>query len=72
MKKTFALEELDCANCARKMEDGIRKIPGVNAVTVNFFAQKLILDAEDSRFDEILAAAEKAISKVDRNCTVVK
>lgn len=72
MKKTFALEELDCANCARKMEDGIRKIPGVNSVTVNFFAQKLILDAEDSRFDEILAAAEKAISKVDRNCTVVK
>lgn len=72
MKKTFALEELDCANCARKMEDGIRKLPGVNSVTVNFFAQKLILDAEDGRFEEVLAGAQKVISRVDRNCVIVK
>ena len=66
------LEELDCAHCAAKMEDGIRKIPGVNSVAVNFFAQKLILDAEDEKFEEILEAAQKAISKVDRNCIIVK
>ncbi|MBR4941743.1 MAG: cation transporter [Clostridia bacterium] len=72
MKKTYMLEELDCAHCAAKMEDGIRKIPGVNSVAVNFFAQKLILDAEDEKFEEILEAAQKAISKVDRNCVIVK
>ena len=72
MKKTYMREELDCAHCAAKMEDGIRKIPGVNSVAVNFFAQKLILDAEDEKFEEILEAAQKAISKVDRNCVIVK
>ncbi len=72
MKKTYALEELDCANCARKMEDGIKKLEGVNSAAVNFFAQKLILDADDARFEEILAEAQKVISKVDRHCRIVK
>ena len=72
MKKTFNLEELDCAHCAAKMEDGIKKLSGVNSVSVNFFAQKLILDADDARFDEILSAAEKVISKVDSNCRIVR
>ena len=54
MKKAFKLEELDCANCAAKMEAAIGKLPGVNKATVSFMAQKLILDAEDDRFDEIL------------------
>ena len=72
MKKTFVLEELDCANCAAKMEDGIRKLEGVNFAAVNFFAQKLILDADDARFEEILAAAQKVISRVDSNCKIVR
>ena len=72
MKKTFELEELDCAHCAAKMEEGIRKIEGVNSASVNFFAQKLVIDGEDDRFDEILSQARKVISKVDRNCRIVK
>ena len=39
--------------------------------TVSFMAQKLILDAEDDRFDEILAAAKKEISKVEKDCRVL-
>lgn len=54
MKKTFRLEDLDCAHCAQKIEDGIRAIDGVQAVSVNFLAQKLTLDAADADFDEIL------------------
>ena len=72
MKKTLELEELDCAHCAAKMEEGIRKIEGVNSASVNFFAQKLVIDGEDDRFDEILSQARKVISKVDRNCRIVK
>lgn len=72
MKKSYKLEELDCANCAAKMEAAVNKLPGVNKATVSFMAQKLILDADDDRFDEILAAAEKEIRKVEPDCRLLK
>lgn len=71
MRKTFELEDLDCANCAAKMEEAIKKIPGVKRVSVNFMTQKMILDAEDSQFDEVLQAAVKCIAKVEPDCRVV-
>ena len=71
MKKIFKMEDLDCANCAAKMEAGIAKIDGVTAVTVNFLAQKMILEADDVRFDEIVKEAVKVVKKVDRNCEVL-
>lgn len=71
MKKTFRMENLDCANCAAKMEAAIRKLDGVNACSVNFFAQKMMLDADDARFDVILQQAIKAIRKVDADCQVL-
>lgn len=72
MKKSFRLEDLDCANCAAKMESAIGELPGVNKATISFMAQKLVLDAEDDRFDEIVSAAEKCIKKVDGACRLVK
>ena len=71
MTKTFLMEDLDCANCARKMEDAIRKIEGVTEVHVNFLTQKMILTAEDARFDEIAREAAKACRKVDADCRVI-
>lgn len=71
MKKTFSLEDLDCANCAAKMEKAIAKIEGVKSVTVSFFAQKLILEAEDDRWDEIVKQACDAVRKVDTDCRVI-
>lgn len=71
MKKAYKLEDLDCANCAAKMEAAIGKLPGVNKVTVSFMAQKMILDAADDRFDEILQAAVKEIRKVEPDCRVL-
>ena len=52
MKKVYRLEELDCANCAAKMERAINELPGVEKATVNFMAQKLVLTAEESRYQE--------------------
>lgn len=72
MKKKFKLEELDCANCAAKMEDAISKIPGVESVSVNFMAEKLTIEADEDKFEEILDAAQKAITKVERNCKIVR
>jgi len=71
MKKTFAMVDVDCAHCAAKMEDGIKKIPGFNSATVNFLAQKLIIDADDARFDEIMKEALKVCHKVDPDCDIV-
>ena len=54
MKKRYKLTDLDCANCAAKMENAIKKIDGVNDATVSFMAQKMTIDAEDERFDDIM------------------
>ena len=71
MKKTFSMENLDCANCAAKMEKGIRKIDGVKGVTVSFFAQKMVLEADDARWDEIVEAACAVVRRVDSDCRVI-
>ena len=65
MKKTFEREDLDCANCAAAMERGINALDGVNSATVNFMGMKLILDAQDEKFDEVLKAAKKVAAKYD-------
>ncbi len=71
MKKKFKMENLDCANCAAKMEEQIRKIPGVQEANMNFMTQKLTLEADDERFDEILAEAQKCCDRVDKGCRIV-
>ncbi|MBQ3817282.1 MAG: heavy-metal-associated domain-containing protein [Clostridia bacterium] len=71
MKKKFKVEELDCANCAAKMEELIKKIPGVNDASINFMMQKLTIDADDTRFDEIIIEAQKACAKVDSDCKII-
>ena len=71
MTKTYKLQDLDCANCARKMEDAIRKLEGVTEVHVNFLTQKMILTADDARFEEIVREAVKCVRRVDPDCQVV-
>ena len=71
MKKTFNLEDLDCANCAAKMEDHIRKIPGVQQVSVSFLTQKLTLEAPDGDFDAILKQVVKTCRKVEPDCRIL-
>ena len=71
MKKKFKLENLDCANCAAKMEDAIKKLPGVNDASVSFLTQKLTLDSDDERFEEILDQAVKLCRKVEPDCKIL-
>ncbi len=71
MKKTYKLIDLDCANCAAKMEDGIRKLDGVTNVSVNFLSQKLTIEADDARFDEIVQKAVKVCAKIEPDCEIV-
>ncbi len=70
MKQTFKMIDLDCANCAAKIEDAINKIEGVNEATVSFLTQKLTLDCQDEKFEEIKKEIIKKIKKVEPDCTV--
>ena len=72
MKKVFKLIDLDCANCAAKMENAIAQMDGVQKVTVSFLAQKLTLEADDARFDEIVEKAVKACRRVEPDCEIVR
>ena len=71
MKKTYKLEDLDCANCAAKMQDAIGKIDGVNSVSVNFIMQKMTLDADDEVFDDVMKKAVKTVKKVEPDCRIL-
>lgn len=70
MKKKYNLTDLDCANCAAKMEEAIKKIDGVNDATVSFMAQKLTIDAQESRFDSIMKEVAAVCRKVEPDCVI--
>lgn len=71
MKKVFKLEDLDCANCAAKMERAIAKIDGVTSATVSFMSQKLTIEADDARFDDIMKGVVKTCKKVEPDCRII-
>ena len=70
MKVKFKIKGIDCANCAAKMEEQISKLPGVNSASISFMAQKLTLDADEDKLDEILKQAEKIIKSIDEEATI--
>ena len=70
MKKTYKLIDLDCANCAAKMENAIKKIDGVTDATVSFMSQKMTIEADDARFDDIVKQAVKVCKKVEPDCVI--
>ena len=70
MKKRFNLTDLDCANCAAKMEAAIKKIDGVHDATVSFMTQKMTIDAEDDRFDTIMKEVVSVCKKVEPDCVI--
>ena len=72
MKKRFSLEDLDCANCAAKMEAAIKKIDGVHDASVNFLTQKMMVDADDARFDAIMDEVVKVCKKVEPDCVILR
>ena len=71
MKKKFKLQDVDCANCAAKMEDAIKKIPGVNDANVSFMMQKMTIDAEDDKFDAIMEEVVRVCAKVEPDCKIL-
>ena len=65
MQKKFNIE-VDCANCAAKIETAVKALPGVHNASVSFMTQKMLLDADDAQFDAILKQAVKAAKRLSR------
>lgn len=72
MRKAFKLQDLDCANCAAKMENAISNIDGVKSATVSFMTQKLVLEADDDCFDAVLDEAERACRRIEPDCVILR
>ncbi len=70
MKKKFKLTDLDCANCAAKMEAAIKKIEGVTDANVSFMMQKMTIEADDDRFEEIMDQVVEVCRKVEPDCVI--
>jgi len=72
MKKKFKLIDLDCANCAAKMETAIQKLSGVKDASVSFIQQKMTIEADDGTdFDELMTQVVKVCKKVEPDCQIV-
>lgn len=71
MKKKFKMIDLECANCAAKMEIAIKKIPGVIDASISFMTQKLSVEAQDEQFDEIMQQVVAACKKVEPDCKIL-
>lgn len=70
MKKVYKLEDLDCANCAAKMEDRIKKIDGISDATVSFLTQKMTIVTECDDQTEIMKEVVRVCKKVEPDCTI--
>ncbi|MGN1070606.1 MAG: cation transporter [Candidatus Fimadaptatus sp.] len=71
MRKVFKMEDLDCANCAAKMEDAISRIEGVESVSVSYIMQRLTLVASDDKFDDIVRQAQKVCRRIEPDCRII-
>lgn len=72
MKRTYKLQNLECANCAHKMECDIQGLEGVNSAKINFMAGKLVVDADSDDLDALLDKAQRICSEYEKDCTIVR
>ena len=72
MKKVFKVENVDCAHCAIKMQQGIEKIDGVVSAVLNFMTQRLTIEFDEAKQERILEEAEKACKKIDRDVKIIR
>lgn len=71
MKKVYKLDEIDCANCARELQDELAKLDGVQSVSVNFMTQKLTLEAADDEFDAVLQRVVDFTAEAEPDCEIL-
>ena len=70
MKVKFKIKGIDCANCAAELERAIQKIDGVTEESLSFMTEKLVMEIEDDRKDEVLKNLKKVVKKEESDCTI--
>ena len=70
MKKIYILEDLDCANCAAKIEEAVKKIEGVTECSVSFVTEKMIVEIEDGKEKEVEKEIKKVVKKIEPDTTL--
>lgn len=70
MKMKFKIKGIDCANCAAELERAIQKIEGVTETSLSFMTEKLVMEIEDDRKDEVLKNLKKVVKKEEPDCTI--
>ena len=70
MIKKFEMENVDCANCAAKMEEGIKKLEGVKDAQINFLTQRLIIDTEVEDIRTLMKKVLKVCRKIDADVEI--
>ncbi|MBQ8537034.1 MAG: heavy-metal-associated domain-containing protein [Clostridia bacterium] len=71
MKKVYKMQDLECANCAAKMEEAIRKLPGVEAVSISFMAQKMTIETSEMEHEKIMKEAAKCCRRIEPDCRIL-
>ena len=72
MRRSFRLDEIDCANCARKLQDALARVEGVTSVSINFMTQKMTLEAADDQFGAVLDRVIARTAKLEPDCEIVR
>ena len=72
MKRTYKMEELCCANCAAKMETAINKLDDVDTAVINFMSQRITIVADEDKFENVLDEAQKIVTKIERDCKIIR
>ena len=70
VKRSFEMEDLDCANCARKMQEAVAKLEGVQSCEISFMAQKMKLEYDDADEKKLFKEIQKCVKKVEPDCSV--
>lgn len=71
MVKVYRVKNLDCANCAAKLERALSKLDGVNGATVSFLTQKITLDVAENRAEDIATEVTRLCKKVEPDMVLV-
>ena len=70
MKYNFKIKGLDCANCAAELERAIKKIDGVNESTISFMTEKLVIECDEEKKEEVMKKVQKVIKREEPDCTI--
>ena len=70
MKSKFKIQGLDCANCAAELERAIQKLAGIESVNISFITQKMDIEFDETRREEIMQNIKKTIKKEEPDVTI--